>query len=361
MAVMSGLKYPTLLRNIILVCLIGILSILIAKGYLFIRGSESLLCPTYRPSRNDFGNLVQIGATLYKEELGARRELTDADIGLPIGQVRCTIADTDFDWKSPWPDGYATFLPIGTQMFAVDGYAPAFRLAERSSGRWRIYDALVVPNARLGADLFDFHGNVQAIDIHIMMSDSNFAGQRITQPNQIEDIIRSILTAPIDPTRADVGSMTARITFRFRDDTTSTQMYFPESATLGRGLILPLEVRATFDRAIRDQRNTPHLFFPIQQPFPISRDELITGQLIYQDGCLRLVTPKQSWLIIWPSAFQYALIEQQVVVLDPKGVLFAAEGLPLTVRGVPLQSGAIPDDSDIPCMGPYWHITVGPY
>ena len=62
-------------------------------------------------------------------------------------------------------DGDASYLNPGTQVYAVKGYAPEFRLATIEGDRPTLYEADTNPSAKIGADLLDIRGKVTAIDI----------------------------------------------------------------------------------------------------------------------------------------------------------------------------------------------------
>ena len=62
-------------------------------------------------------------------------------------------------------DAGAAFLPAGTRMYAVRGYATEFRLAAAWRDRLFLYQAWRNPRARVGGDLFDIAGRVRAIDV----------------------------------------------------------------------------------------------------------------------------------------------------------------------------------------------------
>lgn len=63
-------------------------------------------------------------------------------------------------------------------------------------------------------------------------------------------------------------------------------------------------------------------------------DALTTGVLVERDGCLFLErTGSRPQLIIWPPGFAAAWIENELVVLDATGSVFARVGEPATLGG----------------------------
>ena len=92
------------------------------------------------------------------------RELTRADLGVEFATVGCSFGE---DTRScPYGvDAGAAFIPAGTRMYAVRGYATEFRLAAAWRDRLFLYQAWRNPRARIGADLLDIGGRVRAIDV----------------------------------------------------------------------------------------------------------------------------------------------------------------------------------------------------
>ena len=78
------------------------------------------------------------------------RELTRADLGVEFGTVGCSIGE-DSRACSYGVDAGAAFMPAGTRMYAVRGYATEFRLAAAWRDRLFLYQAWRNPRARVGA------------------------------------------------------------------------------------------------------------------------------------------------------------------------------------------------------------------
>ena len=97
----------------------------------------------------------------WAEEPG--RPLERGDLGPEFGVVACSFGE---DLRScPYGiDAGAAFMPAGTRIHAVRGYATDFRLAAVWKDRIFLYQAWRNPRARTGRDLFDIAGRVRAID-----------------------------------------------------------------------------------------------------------------------------------------------------------------------------------------------------
>ena len=74
----------------------------------------------------DFVTFDGIDYVRFIDEPG--RELTRADLGVEFGTVGCSIGE-DSRACSYGVDAGAAFMPAGTRMYAVRGYATEFRLA----------------------------------------------------------------------------------------------------------------------------------------------------------------------------------------------------------------------------------------
>jgi hypothetical protein len=67
---------------------------------------------------------------------------TPHDLGPVVAHVRCTFAELTGDGKhaAPTPaDGDAAFIPAGSPVYAVRGFAAACRVAARVDGQIRVY------------------------------------------------------------------------------------------------------------------------------------------------------------------------------------------------------------------------------
>src|SRR4029453_7365480 len=110
----------------------------------------------------DFVTFDGIDYIRFADEPG--RDLTRDDLGIEFATVACSIGE-DNRRCSYGLDGGAAFLPAGTRMYAVRGFATEFRLAAVSNGRIYLYQAWRNPRARVGRDLFDIAGKVRAIEV----------------------------------------------------------------------------------------------------------------------------------------------------------------------------------------------------
>ncbi len=122
-------------------------------------------CPSGVPSTIDRLDFIILSGIQYQSEKARiGRRITEQDVGAPYGRVRCMLADLKFDPSyNEMQDGNAGFLPSGTVVYRVNGYAPYFRLAARRDGQIILYESDFNPTARRGSDLLDLVGKVSTI------------------------------------------------------------------------------------------------------------------------------------------------------------------------------------------------------
>ena len=188
----------------------------------------------------------------WAEEPG--RSLERGDLGPEFGVVACSFGE---DLRScPYGiDAGAAFMPAGTRIHAVRGYATDFRLAAVWKDRIFLYQAWRNPRARTGRDFFDIGGKVRTIDVERGETASSGAETRITiaEATDVEALVSLILRAAVRrPSPHGPGELRYWLTFWLADGTTLGRPYFPESGELLGGVVLPAEFRALVERSLRD-------------------------------------------------------------------------------------------------------------
>ena len=92
----------------------------------------------------DWVDFVQLSGTQYIASRDPQvPAVSSTQLGAVVGRVRCQLSALKFS-QQPGPnvDGDAAFLPIGTEMHAIDGFQPSCRVAARIDGANRVYLAL---------------------------------------------------------------------------------------------------------------------------------------------------------------------------------------------------------------------------
>lgn len=89
----------------------------------------------------DWVDFVQLSGTQYIAGLdGQVPPVASAQLGAVVGRVRCQLSALKFsEMPGPNVDGDAAFLPIGTEVHAIDGFESSCRVAARIDGANRVY------------------------------------------------------------------------------------------------------------------------------------------------------------------------------------------------------------------------------
>jgi hypothetical protein len=198
----------------------------------------------------DFVTFDDIDYVRWSDEPG--RALARSDLGAEFATVACSIGE-DVRGCSYGMDAAAAFLPAGTRLYAVRGYATEFRLAAASRGRLFLYQAWRNPRARVGGDLFDLAGRVRAIDVrrHRWTGPPGeaAAAARVTGAADVEALVGMILRAPVK--RATPAAGDARqywLTLWLADGTTLGRPYVADTGELMGGVALPPQFEVTLER-----------------------------------------------------------------------------------------------------------------
>ena len=184
-----------------------------------------------------FGGIQYVRAWHFagEEIREGERDLTAEDLGSEFYRVAFRGAG----YAGPnyrIQDGDATFLNPGTQVYAVKGYAPEFRLGTLEEGKAILYEADTNPFAKTGGDLLDIRGKVTAIDIlnddHPMM----VAGT-IDDKRTIERFVEMVLGSPVNQRSRDHDGPRYFLGIRLADGTSVVRAFWLETGELSRGIM----------------------------------------------------------------------------------------------------------------------------
>ena len=193
--------------------------------------------PVITPALFDFVTFDGIDYVRWEDEPG--RPLAPPDLGAEFATVGCSFGE-DSRGCPYGMDAGAAFMPAGTRMYAVRGYATEFRLAAVWKDRIFLYQAWRNPRARAGGDLFDLAGKVRTIDVETDGADPG--GRRhatVTAPGDVEALIDLIVRAQTRrPLPHAPGETRYWLTFWFADGTTLGRPYYPESRELMGGVVV---------------------------------------------------------------------------------------------------------------------------
>jgi hypothetical protein len=206
--------------------------------------------------------ITYLGADQFRRTIG--RGLVEADLGPEQFRVKQMLRDGSKGLDYQITDGDSALVPVGEPVYAVQGYAATFRLAARRDGRLVLYEADSNPAAKVGRDLLDIEGKVVGIALVGGKDGVTILG-RITERSRIDDLVRLVLTAPVDQNppqassapRTPLPTPTAPIerpsygffvAFQLADGTATERSYDIDSGVLHRGI----HVAGAFRAAIQD-------------------------------------------------------------------------------------------------------------
>lgn len=187
----------------------------------------------------DWVDFVKFGGIMYLAADGrGSRSLEETDLGRVHATVRYMLSGNVNDPGYRSQDGDAGFLPAGTMIYEVKGYAPAFRLAARRDGHIVLYEADTNPHAKTGADLLDIGGKVRSITILSDQDGVTLLGA-ISDAAEVVSLTAIVLAAPVDQSRQPTDGQRYFIAFNLLDGTRVARAYWPATGELSRGILLP--------------------------------------------------------------------------------------------------------------------------
>jgi hypothetical protein len=192
--------------------------------------------------------------------LGVGRAVTTADLDRVVARVdagRDPWAGTPCAEGSDEPveEMTARIYPLGTEVWAVTGHDPGFRLAVVVDGEVSVYEANCGPGVETGADLFDF-ARLERIEVRTGGRTSNRdLLATVSDPADVAAWASMIEAAPApgwnDPTYVRYRSLsTVVVVFVFADGTVSSRRYDRETGILHPLVQLPAEDQARVENLI---------------------------------------------------------------------------------------------------------------
>ena len=131
---------------------------------------------------------------------------------------------------------------------------------------------------------------------------------------------------------------------------------------IGIGIILSILISGCVEEPQQNPINTSAAtpFFPVQNyPSEFSMTALLEGELVLEDGCLRVDDYYDNYLLVWPYGFSLSTGDGKVIqVIDDTDQPVARVGDKIKLGGGEMSSERIAQYSvELPsarCSGPYW-------
>jgi len=193
-----------------------------------------------RQGAADYVNFVKLdGITYTADRPVVGRRLGDGDLGPVHATVRCSLREKLDPKRGEPQDGDAAYLDAGSPLYRVRGYRPTFRLAARQDGRLVVFEADTNPRARFGRDLLDLQGKVRRISVNSRADGTTELGA-ITDPEQVDGMVRMLLAGPVDQRMQPAGEQPVRLlAFHLLDGTATVRAYDPADRRVQRGILVP--------------------------------------------------------------------------------------------------------------------------
>ena len=196
-----------------------------------------------RPATISWVNVVRFGGVTYLHKGEGDRTLAQRGESLITPQVlgpeqyRVAFRLNGYAGSSyHTQDGDATYLNPGTPVYAVEGYAPEFRLGAFVNDELTIYEADTNPRARAGEDLLAIRDKVTAIDV-LSEEDSITVFATIAERKRVDYLVGLVLASPVDQGNRDHEGARYFLAFRLTDGTSVVRSFWLESGELWRGII----------------------------------------------------------------------------------------------------------------------------
>ena len=149
----------------------------------------------------DWERFLKTDGILYRSPQpfeGQDYRITEADLGPVVFRTRFQVSDNVSDPNYEVEDGDAAYLPEGTEVHAVRGFSPRFRLAVKSRGHIELFEASENPLARSGRDLLDLRTtDVTRIGVNSYALRQMELGA-IAVPTLVERLVELVHSAPVD-------------------------------------------------------------------------------------------------------------------------------------------------------------------
>ena len=196
----------------------------------------------------DYVTLDGIDYIRFGDEAG--RALARGDLGAEFATIACSFGE-DLRGCPFGTDAGAAFMPAGTRMYAVKGYATEFRLAAVWRDRIFLYQAWRNPRAKVGGDLYRIGGRARGIDVQ--RAGESPGPVRAVPTADAAALVDMLLRAPIEAPRGHpLSDPRYLLTFWLDDGTALVRPFFPESGDLMGGVIPPPEFRRVLERTLGD-------------------------------------------------------------------------------------------------------------
>jgi hypothetical protein len=199
----------------------------------------------------DYRDFIKLGGTMYYvADHGVGRAIERGDLGPVFAVVRGNPPRNDPTLAYRAGDGDAAFLAPGSPVYTVKGYRPSFRVAASHHGRLWLYEANEAMSTRTGADLLDLAEKVR----YLSVNSGRVELARIKDRGRVAELVRSVLEAPVGPTRGRAEDRYCFVVFNMVDRTAVRRAFLPETGELMPGVFAPRTFSEAVESALRGRQ-----------------------------------------------------------------------------------------------------------
>lgn len=191
----------------------------------------------------DWVDFIQWEGAMYEKNRQAASLERQWTPGKKLGEVQFML-DEHADAGHMLENGDAAYLPIGTSVYELEGYSPAFRLLADGD----IYEVKEPTSAQTIGDFLDIENHVDSIAL-LSNKDRSELGQ--LSQTSTKELITELLALPYDSSLRDQNAQT-RLFFqiRLKDSTTIRLTYTPESGIINNYAIVSDEMKSLLEREV---------------------------------------------------------------------------------------------------------------
>ena len=175
----------------------------------------------------DWVEFVQWENTEYIRNYEASELDIEWPIGKELGEVAFMLnghAGTQYQINN----GDAAYLPIGTKLYEMEGYDPAFRIVANGD----VFEVARPGKARLFGDFLDLNGKVERV---ILQSNEDLSFIHEFSQKHSEEFIEQLLTIPYAPDSENREGEQIFFAIELKDGSMTRSLYLPETGYLNYG------------------------------------------------------------------------------------------------------------------------------
>ena len=164
----------------------------------------------------------------------------ESELGRVVATVRHTLQGNVHDPYYRARNGDASFLPVGTRLYAVGGFGSWFRVASVAHHHVTVFQ--IDRRTGTGGQAFDFRPN-RVVALEIRSGVDGSVRNRVVDPELTKDLVSFLRSARIAARRGDNDTLTCFVDFAYAATPPISFGYDPKTGFLDPGFRLPAPLR----------------------------------------------------------------------------------------------------------------------